>query len=160
MTISKDNAVLINFSLKNDKGEMIDTSEGREPLAYLHGHGNLLPGLEDKLEGEKEGGKVNATFGPSDAYGEFDPKFIQQVPISNFNEKEMVQVGAQFQVQMEEGVGVATITALDGEEVTVDMNHPLAGQTLTFDVEIVEVREATSEELEHGHVHGPGGHEH
>lgn len=160
MTISQDKVVLIHFTLKDDQGNTLDSSEGRDPLGYLQGHKNLIPALEAALEGKSAGDKVNETFTPEEAYGKRNPEMVQKVPISNFDDASHVQVGASFHVQTPEGTAMAIVIEIEGEEVTLDMNHPLADMTLNFDVDVVEVREATAEELDHGHVHGVGGHQH
>lgn len=160
MNIEKDKAVSIDYTLTNDKGEVLDSSSGREPLAYLHGNGGLIPGLEKELEGKAKGDKLKAVISPDQAYGVRSDELVQEVPLENFQDKNEVQVGAQFQVQNGEQVHIATVTALSETSATIDMNHPLADETLHFDVEVMDVREATKEELEHGHIHGAGGHHH
>ncbi len=160
MEIAQDSVVSIHYTLTNDQGETLDSSAGSEPLSYLHGHGNLIPGLEKELLGRKAGDKLKVKIAPADAYGEFDKSLIQQVPLRSFKGVGKVQVGMQFQVPSAAGPRVVTVTKVVGDMVTVDGNHALAGQNLNFDVEVTEVREATAEELEHGHVHGPGGHHH
>ncbi len=160
MNIANDKVVSIDYTLTNDKGEVLDSSSGKGPLAYIHGNGGLIPGLENELEGKIKGDKLIAIVAPAEAYGEFSEEMIQEVPIENFQEPEEVKVGAQFQIQNEDHVHIATVTAVTEKMVTVDMNHPLAGETLHFDVEVMDVRDATQEEMEHGHVHGAGGHHH
>jgi FKBP-type peptidyl-prolyl cis-trans isomerase SlyD len=157
MQIGAKKAVTINYTLKNDAGEVLDSSEGKEPLTYLHGEGNIVPGLEAALEGKAVGDKVVVALSPEQAYGQRDEKAIRNVPRRKLP-KGNIQVGTRFQMQTEAGVVIGTVLALRGDYVTVDANHPLAGQTLHFDVSVVEIRDATEEELEHGHVHGPGGH--
>ncbi|HVF15333.1 MAG TPA: peptidylprolyl isomerase [Steroidobacteraceae bacterium] len=160
MQIAKDAVVTIHYTLKNDAGETLDSSAGGDPLAYLQGNGNLIPGLESALEGKQAGDKLSVKVSPSDGYGEYDKSLVQQVPRRSFKGVGNVQVGMQFQVQSDGGPRAVTVTKVVGDMVTVDGNHPLAGQNLNFDVEITEVRTATDEELSHGHVHGPGGHHH
>jgi len=160
MQISKNKVVSIDYTLTGDDGNVIDTSEGREPLAYIQGVGNIIPGLENALEGKTTGDRLTVKVTPEEGYGARDEGLQQIVNRDQFQGVEDLEVGMQFHAQTNQGVGVVTITAIEGEDVTVDGNHPLAGQNLNFDVAIVEVRDATSEELEHGHVHGPGGHEH
>ena len=142
--------------------EPIESSRERgEPLAILIGHGNIIPGLEKALLGKQAGDKLDVTVTPEEGYGERHEQLIQQVPKTAFEGNEdNLQPGMQFQAQTEAGPRIFTITAVEGDEVTVDGNHPLAGETLNFAVEITEVREASAEEKEHGHVHGPGGHDH
>lgn len=160
MQIAQDKVVLIHYTLKNDAGETLDSSSGGEPLAYIHGQGNLVAGLEKALEGRQSGDKLNVKVEPADGYGVRDDALIQQVPKRQFGGAN-VQPGMQFHAQTSQGhARVVTVVRIQGDMVTVDGNHPLAGETLNFDVEVTEVREATQEELEHGHVHGPGGHHH
>ncbi len=160
MQIAPDAVVSIHYTLTSDSGETIDSSSGSEPLAYLHGRGNLIPGLENALVGKQTGDKVQVKVAPAEGYGEYDKGLLQNVPRRSFKGVGNVQVGMQFQVQSPQGPRTVTVTRVAGDMVTVDGNHPLAGQNLNFDVEITEVRVASEEELEHGHVHGPGGHHH
>jgi len=160
MQVATDKVVVIHYTLKNDAGEVIDSSSGGEPLAYIHGNGNIIPGLEEALEGKSAGEKVQVAIPPGKAYGEHSQELIQQVPKRAFQGVGNVQAGMRFTAQTEHGPRQVVVTRVVGDMVTVDGNHPLAGQNLNFDVEIAEVREATQEELEHGHVHGPGGHHH
>jgi len=161
MQISTNSVVLIDYTLTNDQGKVIDTSSGREPLAYLQGHQNIISGLESALEGKSAGDRVQVSIAPADGYGERDASLSQSVPREMFEDADQVIVGMQFHTMTEQGhQQVVTVTAVDAESVTVDANHPLAGETLNFDVTVVEVREPLPEELEHGHVHGPGGHHH
>jgi FKBP-type peptidyl-prolyl cis-trans isomerase SlyD len=160
MQIAQDSVVSIHYTLTSDAGEVIDSSAGNEPLAYMQGHGNLIPGLEKELEGKKVGDKLKVRIAPADAYGEHDTDLVQDVPRAAFGGVADIQVGMQFQAQSNHGPRTVTITKVVGETITVDGNHPLAGQHLNFAVEVTEVRAATQEELSHGHVHGPGGHHH
>ena len=161
MLIAQDKVVLIHYTLKNDSGEVLDSSSGGDPLAYIHGQGNLIAGLEKALEGRQSGDKLNVSVEPSEGYGERDDSLVQQVPRRAFGGAPNVQPGMQFHAQTSQGhTRVVTVTRIQGDMVTVDGNHPLAGENLHFDVEVAEVRDATEEELEHGHVHGPGGHHH
>lgn len=160
MQITQDAVVSIHYTLTNDKGETLDSSAGGEPLAYLHGNGNLIPGLENALNGKQAGDKLNVKIAPADGYGEYNKDLIQRVPRRSFRGISDVRVGMQFQVQSDTGPRSVTVTQVAGDMVTVDGNHALAGQNLNFEVEITEVRAATGEELSHGHVHGPGGHHH
>jgi FKBP-type peptidyl-prolyl cis-trans isomerase SlyD len=158
--IAADRVVLIHYTLKDDNGAVIDSSAGGEPLAYIQGHGNLVAGLEKALEGKQLGDKVAVSVAPADGYGEHDSTLIQRIPKRSLQGSGEIKKGMQFQGQTAGGMRVFTVTAVVGDMVTLDGNHPLADKTLNFDVEIVEVREATTEELEHGHVHGAGGHHH
>ncbi|AHE98112.1 FKBP-type peptidyl-prolyl cis-trans isomerase [Thioalkalivibrio paradoxus] len=160
MQISANKVVSIEYTLTNDQGQVLDTSKGREPMAYLQGHRNIIPGLESALEGKSAGDRVQVTIAPEQAYGERNDALRQAVPRTMFEDADQVTVGMQFQTMTEQGAQVVTVTAVDAEHVTVDANHPLAGETLNFDVTVVDVREASDEEREHGHVHGPGGHQH
>lgn len=148
--------VAIHYTLTNDRGETLDSSQGGEPLAYLHGMGNLVPGLEKALTGRKAGDTLSVKVPPQDGYGERDAKLIQQVPRRAFQGVRDLKPGMRFNSN---GAAV-TVTRVMGDMVTIDGNHALAGETLNFEVEITEVRAATEEELAHGHVHGAGGHHH
>lgn len=160
MQITQDAVVSIHYTLTNDQGETLDSSADGEPLAYLHGNGNLIPGLENALNGKQAGDKVSVKVAPADGYGEYNKDLVQRVPRRSFRGIAEVKVGMQFQVQSQGGPSMVTVTQVAGDMVTVDGNHALAGQNLNFDVEITDVRAATEEELSHGHVHGPGGHHH
>lgn len=160
MEITKNKVVAIDYTLKNDEGELIDTSEGEEPLAYLHGVGGIIPGLERELEGKQVGDQLQIKVAPADAYGERDESLEQEVGIDQFEDSENLALGMQFQVESDEGPVVVTVVEIDDDVVTIDANHPMAGLNLNFDVTVREVRDATSDELSHGHVHGAGGCEH
>ena len=156
MQITKDKVAAIHYTLRNNEGTIIDTSEGRDPLYYIHGMGNLILGMEEGLEGKVKGDKFQMKIAPAKGYGEKDPAAIQKVPRSAFGDQE-VRKGMKFSTNQG---GVVTVTEVGLDAVTVDANHELAGVELNFDVEVMEVRNATSEEISHGHVHGPGGHHH
>lgn len=160
MEIAADRVVLIHYTLKDDKGAVIDSSAGGEPLAFIQGHGNLVSGLEKALEGRKDGDSVVVSVAPEEGYGRHDAALIQRVPKRSMQGAGEIKKGMQFQARTEDGMRVFTVTAIVGDMVTLDGNHPLADQTLNFDVQVVSVRDATAEELEHGHVHGAGGHHH
>lgn len=160
MLIAQDSVVAIRYTLKNDAGETLDASADGEPLTYLHGNGNLIPGLERALEGKKVGDQLSVAVPAADAYGELDDDLVQEVPRAAFRGIDDIQVGMQFQAQSNQGPRSVVVTNVTPEVITVDGNHPLAGQNLNFEVEIADVRAATREELDHGHVHGPGGHHH
>ena len=154
MNIANDCVVAFHYTLTDDNGVELDSSQGGEPLAYLHGHGGIIPGLERELEGKVAGDALNVTVQPADAYGEVNPELVQAVPRDAFQGVDQIEVGMQFQAQGAGGqVQLVVVKAVDDENVTVDANHPLAGQTLHFDVNIADVREASAEEIEHGHVH-------
>jgi FKBP-type peptidyl-prolyl cis-trans isomerase SlyD len=160
MQVAKNAVVTIDYTLKNPEGNVIDTSVGRQPLPYIHGTGSLISGLEKALEGKKAGDQIIVTVPPEEGYGIRDEKLVSKHPKSSFGNNP-ITVGAQFRAQAANGAQqVVTITRIDTDSVTADANHPLAGIPLNFDVTIKEVREATKDELAHGHVHGPGGHHH
>jgi len=158
MKITKNTVAAIHYTLKDNDGTVIDSSEGREPLHYLHGAGNLIPGMEEGLEGKSKGDKFSLKVSPEKGYGEKDENLIQDVPRAAFGNQD-VKPGMRFSTN-EQGSGIVVVTEVTAESVTVDGNHPLAGVELNFAVEVMDVRNATSEEIMHGHVHGPGGHHH
>jgi FKBP-type peptidyl-prolyl cis-trans isomerase SlyD len=158
--IAADRVVLIHYTLKDDAGAVIDSSAGAEPLAYIQGHGNLVAGLEKALEGKQDGDAVAVSVAPADGYGLHDAALIQRVPRRAMQGAGEIKKGMQFQARTDDGMRMFTVTAVVGDMVTLDGNHPLADKTLHFDVQVLNVREATAEELEHGHVHGAGGHHH
>ena len=160
MQVADQRVVSIHYTLTNDKGEVLDSSEGRDPLAYLHGAGNIIKGLESNLAGKQAGDKLDVKVSPAEGYGDRDDRLIQEVPRSAFQGVDKLEAGMRFQAQGPNGTTSVVISKVEGDSVTVDGNHALAGENLNFAVEITEVREATAEELEHGHVHGPGGHQH
>ncbi|KAB7628329.1 FKBP-type peptidyl-prolyl cis-trans isomerase [Alkalilimnicola sp. S0819] len=160
MQIAKDTVVSIDYTLTDPQGTLLDSSEGREPLAYLHGARNIIPGLEKALEGKQAGDSVEVTIEPAEGYGERDDNLQQEVPKEMFEGVDQVQPGMQFQAQTPAGAQVVTVKDVQEQTVTVDANHPLAGVTLNFKVDVRDVRDASSEELEHGHPHGPEGHQH
>jgi FKBP-type peptidyl-prolyl cis-trans isomerase SlyD len=160
MKIAHEKVVSIHYTLTNQEGTVLDSSSGSEPLAYLHGFGNIIPGLENALEGKEMGEKLSVTVEPEQGYGARDEQLVQAVPRSAFKGVEELAPGMQFQAQGPQGTRLVVVTQVAQDVVTVDANHPLAGQTLHFEVEVSEVRAATAEEIEHGHVHGPHGHHH
>ena len=160
MQIAVNCVAYIHYTLKDDKGAVIDSSSGGEPLAYLHGAGNIVAGLEKALEGKQAGEKLSVKVAPSEGYGLRDEALVQQVPRRSFQGVRDLKAGMQFHAQTAQGPVAVTVTKVQGDMITVDGNHALAGVTLHFDVEVTKVREATAEELMHGHVHGPGGHHH
>jgi FKBP-type peptidyl-prolyl cis-trans isomerase SlyD len=160
MQIADRTVVSIHYTLTDDAGSVIDSSEGREPLAYLHGSGNIVPGLENALTGRAPGDKLDVTVAPEEGYGAHHAGLVQVLPRSAFHGVDELEPGMQFTAQGNRGPLTVHITSIAGDEVTVDGNHPLAGKKLNFAVEIVDVRAASDEELAHGHVHGPGGHHH
>lgn len=156
MQITKHRVAAIHYTLKDNDGKVLDSSEGRDPLYYIQGIGNLIPGMEEGLEGKESGDKLDIKVSPEKGYGELNPQLVQQVPLDAFAGQE-VKPGMRFSTNRGETV---TVTEVGSEAVTVDGNHPLAGVELNFQVEVMEVRNATADELQHGHVHGPGGHQH
>ncbi|HET8883438.1 MAG TPA: peptidylprolyl isomerase [Solimonas sp.] len=160
MEIADQRVVSIHYTLTNSKGEILDSSQGNDPLAYLHGGGNIIPGLEKALAGKKTGDKLNVHVAPAEGYGERNDALIQQVPRRAFQGVKDIEPGMSFQAQGPQGPMHVRVTRVAGDMVTVDGNHPLAGEDLNFDVEVTDVRAATAEEMAHGHVHGAGGHHH
>ena len=160
MQIATNSIVSFDYTLTNGDGQVLDTSSGKQPLSYLHGAGNIIPGLESELTGKQVGDNVKVTVAPAEAYGERDEKLVQPVPRAAFKGIDQIQPGMQFTAQSPQGARIVTVVAVADEQVTIDANHPLAGQTLHFDVTIRDVREATEDELNHGHAHGPGGAHH
>ncbi len=157
MKITDNCVVSINYTLTNGEGETLDSSEGRGPLDYLHGGQNIVPGLENALAGLETGAKLDVVVQPEEGYGLVIPEAIQTIPVEAFGDIEDIQPGMQFQAQGPEGqVQMITVKDVTDEGIIVDGNHPLAGQVLNFAVEIMEVREATAEELEHSHPHADG----
>ncbi|HEX3904951.1 MAG TPA: peptidylprolyl isomerase [Polyangia bacterium] len=158
MQITDQKAVTIHYTLKDDAGEVLDTSRGRDPLNYLQGAGNVVPGLEKALAGKEAGATIAVTLAPEEAYGPRDDGNVRNVPLRKLSADGKVTAGTRCRVQTADGAQLAQVVAVRGDYATVDLNHPLAGMQLHFDVEVVAVRDATPEELGHGHVHGPGGH--
>ncbi|EKO3617486.1 MULTISPECIES: peptidylprolyl isomerase [Vibrio] len=157
MKIEKNMVVSIAYQVKMEDGVVVDQSTVEAPLEYLHGHNNLITGLERELEGKVIGDKFSATVAPEDAYGEHSDALVQRVPADVFQGVDELEVGMRFLADTDQGPIPVEITEVDGDEVVVDGNHMLAGQTLTFYVEVIALREATAEELEHGHIHHAGG---
>lgn len=151
--------ISFHYTLKDSTGMLLESSQGSEPLLFLEGAQNIIPGLESELLKMKVGEKQVIHVAAENAYGIHDKGLVMDVPIGQIPEEARV-VGSQLQAQMEGHIQMLTVTAVGDLHVTVDGNHPLAGQDLSFDVEILEVRPATKEETLHGHVHGPGGHHH
>lgn len=160
MQVAKDKVVEIDYTLTGDNGQVLDSSQGREPLAYLHGAGNIIPGLESALEGKNPGDQLSVQVPPDQAYGNRDERMVQAVPRNSFQGIQQIEPGMQFQANTPGGPRVITVVGVEGDQVTVDANHPLAGQTLNFDVKVVGIRDATDEERTHGHAHGAGGAQH
>lgn len=160
MNITDNCVASFHYTLTDSTGKVLDSSDGQEPLSYLHGAGNIIPGLEKALLGKTAGDKLNVAVTASEAYGERDDTMVQELPTSMFSGVEQIEVGMEFHAETEHGLQVVTVTSVENDVVTIDGNHPLAGVDLNFDVEVTEVREASAEELTHGHAHGAGGHHH
>jgi FKBP-type peptidyl-prolyl cis-trans isomerase SlyD len=160
MKIAQDLVVTIHYTLTNNSGDLLDSSKGHDPLAYIHGHGNIISGLEDALAGREIGHKFDVKIPPKDGYGTRDSKLVREVSPGVFKSMDKPEEGMQFRANTENGMKVFTVTKIAGDKITVDGNHPLADVELNFNVEIVGIREASEEELAHGHVHGPEGHAH
>ncbi len=157
-----DNKVVgIEYVLRDGEGEILDQSGDEGVFYFIQGIGNIVPGLEKALHGKAVGESFKVSLSAEEGYGEFDEDLIKRVPRKHFKSLEPVEEGQEIMVQGQDGSHeMATITAVEEDIVVIDSNHPLAGQALHFEVSVTEVREATPEELEHGHVHGPGGHHH
>ncbi|MFY9179241.1 MAG: peptidylprolyl isomerase [Venatoribacter sp.] len=161
MTISQNKVVTIHYQVVDvESNEVIDSSEGGQPMVYLHGHQNIIPGLEKALEGKQAGDELEVVVQAGDAYGEYSEAHIQQVPIEAFEGVENIEPGMAFSAQTEQGHVTVIVTEVDDTTVTIDGNHPLAGKDLRFNVKVEALRDASVEELSHGHVHGEGGHHH
>ena len=160
MKISKDTVVQFHYTIRDEKGEEVDTSRTGDPMAYLHGHNNMIVGVEKALEGKEAGENIKATVEPKDGYGERQEDATQRVPVKHLMGAKKWRPGMVAVVQTEQGQRQVTVLKVGRFMVTVDLNPPLAGKTLDFDIDVVDVREATSEEIDHGHAHGVGGHQH
>jgi FKBP-type peptidyl-prolyl cis-trans isomerase SlyD len=159
MNVTKDRVISIDYTLTDEHNNILDSTSGSESFDYLHGFENIIPGLERALEGKKQGDHFSVTLPSADAYGERDERLIIDIPLDRFQDLGPVKKGMQFHTQTPDGVRMITVTNVADQTVTVDGNHLLAGLDLTFDVTVNAIREATAEELEHGHVHTPG-HDH
>jgi FKBP-type peptidyl-prolyl cis-trans isomerase SlyD len=157
MKIERGRVVKMHYALRDEQGATIESSEGRPPMAYLHGYGNLIPGLEKALDGCSVGLRTTVTVGPKDAYGEKDPAAVIRAARDDFPKGMKLEPGLEVQAETPDGPITFTVVDVEGDEAVLDANHPLAGMTLTFDIEVLEVRDATPEEISHGHVHGAGG---
>lgn len=161
MQIAANKAVSIDYTLSNDAGEVIDSSAGGAPLVYLHGAGNIIVGLEKALVGKQAGDEVDVSIEPEEAYGEYSAELVSTLGRNLFEGVDVLEVGMQFHASAPNGgMQIVTIRDIDGDDITVDGNHPLAGQRLNFKVKVVDVRDASAEEIAHGHIHGEGGHHH
>jgi FKBP-type peptidyl-prolyl cis-trans isomerase SlyD len=166
MKINRDTVAAIEYTLTNADGVVLDSSKGLPPLEYIHGAGNIIPGLERELEGLEAGDEKQVKVAAKDGYGEHNPGLVVVVPRDRFPTEDAVEVGMKFHAQMSDGLRVMRITAIDSDNVTMDGNDDLAGVDLFFDVKVISVRAATKEEIEHGHLHKEGvccgghGHDH
>jgi FKBP-type peptidyl-prolyl cis-trans isomerase SlyD len=160
MTIGDNSVVSFHYTLRDDTGTFNESSDGGSPVVYMHGHNNIVPGLEAQLAGKTSGEKFTATVTPEQGYGLRNENALQRVPLKHLATRGPIAVGQMVVVNTREGGRQARVVKVGHFNVDLDLNHPLAGRTLTFDIEIVDVRAATEEELAHGHAHGPGGHGH
>jgi FKBP-type peptidyl-prolyl cis-trans isomerase SlyD len=161
MQITKNKVVSIDYKLTDQQGAVLDTSNGRAPLVYLHGSGSLIPGLEKQLEGKSAGEKLSVDIPPAEAYGFRNEGLVQSVPRSAFRNVDKIEKGMKFNAQGPQGgPHSVTVAGVENDTIQIDANHPLAGKALHFDVTIIDVRDPTPEEARHGHAHGPGGHQH
>ncbi|MEQ5836265.1 peptidylprolyl isomerase [Marinobacter sp. NFXS9] len=160
MPIEKNQVVLFHYSVSDEQGNVVETSRDGEPNAYLHGQGGIIKGLEEALEGRDAGETFSVTVPPEKGYGPRKPDAVQRVPIKHLRGARRWKPGMIAQVQTEQGPRHVVIAKVGHKFADVDTNHPMAGRTLTFDIEVIEVRDAEPEEISHGHVHGPGGHHH
>lgn len=162
MQIAQHTVVTMTYTLTNDQGEVLDQADAAQPFAYLHGANGIIAGLEKHLTGKQANDSMKVTIPPAEAYGEYDERMTQKVPRNMFQgiPEEQIFAGAEFHAQTAAGNQVIRISAVDADSVTIDANHPLAGVALTFDLTILDVRTATAEEIDHGHVHVHGAHGH
>ncbi len=160
MNIDKDSVVRFHYTLQDDRGEVLDSADKSSPMTYLHGHGGLMAGLENALAGKSSGDQVEVRLSAAEAFGEREDNAEQRVPLKHLGGARKLKPGMTATVHTEQGQRQVTVLKVGHTMATVDTNHPLAGKALNFSVEIVEVRPASAEELNHGHAHGPGGHQH
>ncbi|MEP1469945.1 MAG: peptidylprolyl isomerase [Halieaceae bacterium] len=160
MKIAAKTVASFHYTLKNEAGEELETSRDSEPTAYLHGAKNIIPGLERALEGHVSGDSLEVEVKPEDGYGPRNPDRIQRVPTKHLIFKGKLRPGMTVQLNTSEGARPVTVAKVGRHSADIDANHPLAGQVLTFAIDITDVREASAEELAHGHAHGAGGHQH
>lgn len=155
MKITDNSVVSVHYTLSNDAGTILDQSTDDNPLIYLHGKGNIVPGLEKALTGQTTGTQLDITVAPDEGYGNREEYMVETVNRSMFEGLDEISVGKQFHAEGNTGPVVVTVTKIDGDDITIDGNHPLAGENLNFTIEIIAIREATEDELAHGHIHGP-----
>ncbi|QSX35029.1 peptidylprolyl isomerase [Shewanella avicenniae] len=160
MTIAKDKIVQLNYTLRDEQGEVLESNEGQTPIAYLHGHNNMMVGIEKALEGKAEGDSFTVTLPAAETYGERSADAEQRVSVKHLQGAKVWKPGMMAVVNTDQGQRQVTVLKVGKFMATVDTNHPLAGRELTFDLTVAGVRDATAEELSHGHAHGDGGHHH
>ncbi|MCJ7552313.1 MAG: peptidylprolyl isomerase [Ignavibacteriaceae bacterium] len=161
MPLAQNKAITFNYTLKDDEGNILDTTKGSSPFSFLSGNGQILPKLEDEMSGMLLGSKKNVKIDAADAYGEYNEEAVQKVERTNFPKDVDLQPGMQFVTNSPDGHQMPfIISEIKEDDVTIDFNHPLAGKNLEFDVELLDIRDATTEEIAHGHIHGQGGHHH
>lgn len=160
MQIGPESVVSFHYTLRDDAGKALETSLGGTPATYLHGANNIIPGLEAAMLGHASGDEFSATVSPEEAYGLRNPDKAQRVPVKHLAFNGKLKAGDVVQLSTSDGMRAVTVVKAGRHTADIDTNHPLAGQTLVFDIQVVEVRAASAEELSHGHVHGPGGHHH
>lgn len=160
MKIESETVVSFHYTLRDENGKELETSRGSEPSVYLHGANNIIRGLEAAMAGRESGDVFTVSLAPQEAYGVRNPDKMQRVPVKHLAFRGKLEAGKVVQLNTAEGMRAVTVVKAGRHSADIDANHPLAGQTLTFDVEIVDLRPATPEEIAHGHAHGPGGHHH
>ncbi|ACA86232.1 MULTISPECIES: FKBP-type peptidyl-prolyl cis-trans isomerase [Shewanella] len=160
MSIKNDMVVQFNYTLRDEQGEVLETNEGLDPIAYLHGHDNMMPGVEDAIAGKTVGEKFSVTLAPETTYGVRNEEAIQRVSVKHLQGEKVWKAGMRALINTDQGQRQVTIIKMGKFMATVDVNHPLAGRELTFDLEIIDARAASDEEIAHGHAHGKGGHHH
>jgi FKBP-type peptidyl-prolyl cis-trans isomerase SlyD len=161
MSILTNKVISFNYTLKDDEGTILDSSANKEPLTFLSGSQQIIPKLEEALSGMIIGSKKNIKIAAADAYGEYSEDAIQKIKMDQFPKEANIEVGMTYIANSPDGKQMPfLVSEINEQDITVDFNHPLAGKNLEFDVELLDVRDATPEEIQHGHVHGPGGHHH
>jgi len=160
LKIESETVVSFHYTLRDENGKELETSRGSEPSVYLHGANNIIRGLETAMTGREPGDVFTVSLAPAEAYGMRNPDKMQRVPVKHLAFRGKLEAGKVVQLNTAEGMRAVTVVKAGRHSADIDANHPLAGQTLTFDVEIVDLRPATPEEIAHGHAHGPGGHHH
>lgn len=160
MTVQDNMVVQFHYTLKDENGDVLESNFGQDPIAYLHGNDNMMPGIENALEGKAVGDKLTVTPDPADTYGEVIEDAVQRVPVKHLMGAKVWKPGMAAIVHTDQGQRQVTVVKVGKFMADIDINHPLAGRTLTFELEVAGVREATDEEIAHGHAHGVGGHHH